>query len=42
MGFQIVKEDIEAVVKCEPGAIERVLRLVQLQVKLIKHQFLYR
>jgi hypothetical protein len=28
IGFQIVKEDIEAVVKCDPGAIERVLRLI--------------
>lgn len=30
MGFQISKEDIDAVIKCETGAIERLLRLVQL------------
>lgn len=30
LGFQIVKEDIESIVKCEAGAIERVLRFVQL------------
>lgn len=28
MGFQLAKEDIDAIVKCEGGAIERVLRLV--------------
>lgn len=30
MGFQLAKEDIDAIVKSEIGAIERVLRLVQL------------
>ncbi len=32
MGFQICKEDIDSIIKYEPGAIERVLRLAQLKV----------
>jgi hypothetical protein len=28
LGFQIAREDIESIVKCENGAIERVLRYV--------------
>jgi hypothetical protein len=28
LGFQIAREDIESIVKCENGAIERVLRFV--------------
>jgi hypothetical protein len=28
LGFQIEREDIESIVKCENGAIERVLRFV--------------
>ena len=32
IGFQVCKDDIEAVIKCEQGAIERVLRMVQLQI----------
>jgi hypothetical protein len=32
MGFQLAKEDIENIVKNEPGTIEKVLRLVQLKV----------
>ena len=32
MGFSLAKDDIEAITKCENGTIEKVLRLVQLQV----------
>jgi len=32
MGFQLAKEDIDSIIKCETGAIERVLRFVQLQI----------
>ncbi|TNV82558.1 hypothetical protein FGO68_gene14152 [Halteria grandinella] len=32
MGFQLHQDDIQSIVKCEQGAIEKVLRLVQLQI----------
>jgi len=32
MGFQLAKDDVDSIVKSEAGAIEKVLRLVQLQV----------
>ncbi|CDW76254.1 UNKNOWN [Stylonychia lemnae] len=32
MGFLICKEDLDAIIKCETGIIERVLRMVQLQI----------
>ena len=35
------KEDIESIIKCEPGSIECVLRLVQLQVTLLIHTFVH-
>lgn len=30
IGFQLCKEDLESIIKCETGTIERVLRFVQL------------
>lgn len=36
MGFQISKGDMEGVCGCTPGVVERVLRLLQLQISKIK------
>lgn len=33
MGFQLSKNDIEAVISCQPEAVERVLKTVQLRIE---------
>eukprot|EP00347_Sterkiella_histriomuscorum_P023443 403334620 len=32
IGFQLSKEDLDSIIKCETGTVERVLRFVQLQI----------
>lgn len=32
LGFDLAKEEVDAIIKSQPGAIERLLRFVQLQV----------
>jgi hypothetical protein len=34
MGFQLSKQECEAIANCKPGAVERVLKLVQNQIML--------
>lgn len=33
MGFQLSAKDIDAVINCKEGAIEKVLRILQMKLK---------
>ena len=37
IGMQVSKADVEAVVNCEPDAVERVLKLIQAKVRRLIH-----